>query len=179
MCPWRPDDHALQGSFVANPLGWERECRETTPAGVVSAPRLAETSAIEAPHEPSPIACVVGPERIAADPDTALDTLVREELGIDPEGLGGSPWVAAGTSFALFATGALVPLLPYLFSGGLLAVSLSGALTGVALFGSGAIGSLFTGQPILRTGLRHVAFGAAAAAVTYALGKLVGAGLGV
>ena len=116
---------------------------------------------------------------IAANPDTALDTLVREELGIDPRGLGGSPWVAAGTSFALFATGAMVPLLPYLFTGGLLAVCISGILTGLALFGSGAIGSLFTGQPILRTGLRHVAFGAAAAAVTFALGKLVGAGLGV
>ena len=107
---------------------------------------------------------------IAADPDMALDTLVREELGIDPQGLGGSPWVAAGTSFVLFATGAMVPLLPYLFTGGLLAVCISGVLTGLALFGSGAIGSLFTGQPMPRTGMRHVAFGAAAAAVTYALG---------
>ena len=116
---------------------------------------------------------------MAANPVTALDTLAREELGIAPQGLGGSPWVAAGTSFALFATGAMVPLLPYLFTGGLVSVYISGVLTGLALFGSGAIGSLFTGQPMLRAGLRHVAFGAAAAAVTYALGKLVGAGLGV
>jgi vacuolar iron transporter family protein len=116
---------------------------------------------------------------IMANPSTALDTLVREELGINPEGLGGSARVAAGTSFALFATGALIPLVPYFFISGLAAVVASGVLAALALFGSGAIGSLFTGQPILRTGLRHVGFGLIAAAVTYGLGKLVGTGLGV
>ena len=78
---------------------------------------------------------------IMANPRTALDTLVREELGINPEGLGGSAWVAAGTSFGLFGTGALVPLLPYFFIFGLPAVISSAALTALALFGSGAIGS--------------------------------------
>jgi VIT1/CCC1 family predicted Fe2+/Mn2+ transporter len=116
---------------------------------------------------------------IIADPRTALDTLAREELGIDPEGLGGSAWVAAGTSFGLFAIGALIPVLPYLFVGGLLAAELSGVLTAVALFVSGALGSLLTGQPLLKAGLRQVGFGLAAALVTFGLGKLVGAGLGV
>ncbi len=116
---------------------------------------------------------------IIADPRIALDTLAREELGIDPAGLGGSAWIAAGTSFGLFAAGALVPLLPYMVTGGSLAVALSAALAALALFGSGALGSFFTGQPVLRSGLRQAAFGMAAAGVTFALGKLVGTGLGL
>jgi len=116
---------------------------------------------------------------LIADPQTALDTLAREELGIDPEGLGGSAWVAAGTSFALFAVGALIPVLPYLFAGGLGAAAASGVLAAAALFASGALGSLLTGQPALKAGLRQVAFGLAAALVTFGLGKLVGTGLGV
>ncbi len=118
-------------------------------------------------------------EGLLADPRTALDTLAREELGIDPEGLGGSAWVAAGTSFALFAIGALIPVLPYLFAGGIGAAVASGVLAAVGLFASGALGSFFTGQPALRAGLRQVAFGLMAALVTFGLGKLVGAGLGV
>ena len=116
---------------------------------------------------------------IIANPRTALDTLAREELGIDPQGLGGSAWVAAGTSFALFAAGALVPLLPYVFTGGTLAVMLSGALAAIGLFASGALGSFFTGQPVLRSGVRQAAFGMAAAGITFAPGKLVGTGLGL
>ena len=83
------------------------------------------------------------------------------------------------TSFGLFAIGALVPVLPYLFVGGLLAAEISGVLTALALFASGALGSLLTGQPVLKAGLRQMAFGLAAALVTFGLGKLVGAGLGV
>jgi len=116
---------------------------------------------------------------IIANPEMALDTLAREELGIDPQGLGGSAWVAAGTSFALFATGALVPLIPYLLTGGLLAAMWSGVLAALALFASGALGSFFTGQPALRAGLRQSAFGLAAAGVTFVLGKLVGTSLGL
>jgi VIT1/CCC1 family predicted Fe2+/Mn2+ transporter len=115
---------------------------------------------------------------IVAQPDSALDTLAREELGIDPEGLGGSAWTAAGTSFVLFATGAFIPIIPYIFTSGLLAVVLSGVFAAVGLFASGVLGSFFTGQPMLKTGLRHVSVGLIAALVTYALGKLVGAGLG-
>jgi VIT1/CCC1 family predicted Fe2+/Mn2+ transporter len=116
---------------------------------------------------------------LLANPKTALDTLVREELGIDPEGLGGSAWIAAGTSFALFAAGAALPLVPYLFVGGLLAAVLSGVCGALGLFLSGVLGSLFTGQPMLRNGVRHVSFGLAAAGVTFGLGRLVGLGLGI
>jgi VIT1/CCC1 family predicted Fe2+/Mn2+ transporter len=111
------------------------------------------------------------------DPRTALDTLVREELGIDPAGLGGSAWVAAGTSFALFAIGALIPVLPYMFIGGLQAAVTSIALGSLGLFASGALGSFFTGQPALKAGIRQVALGLIAAMVTFGLGKLVGTGL--
>ena len=113
------------------------------------------------------------------DPRTALDTLAREELGIDPGSLGGSAWVAAGTSFGLFALGALIPVLPYLFIGGLPAATVSGVLAAVGLFASGALGSFFTGQPALKAGVRQVAFGLIAALVTFGLGKLVGTGLGL
>jgi VIT1/CCC1 family predicted Fe2+/Mn2+ transporter len=115
---------------------------------------------------------------IVAQPASALDTLAREELGIDPEGLGGSAWTAAATSFVLFAIGAFVPIIPYIFSSGLVAVVLSLIFAACGLFASGALGSFFTGQPMLKTGLRHVSVGLVAAAVTFGLGKLVGAGLG-
>ncbi len=116
---------------------------------------------------------------LVSDPRTALDTLSREELGVDPETLGGSAWVAAGTSFALFAVGALIPVLPYLFAGGLGAAAVSGLLSAAGLFASGAISSLLTSQPALKAGMRQVVFGLAAALVTFGLGKLVGTGLGV
>jgi vacuolar iron transporter family protein len=116
---------------------------------------------------------------IIGDPQIALDTLAREELGIDPEGLGGSAWVAASTSFGLFAIGALIPVLPYLFVGGLQAAIISIVLAALGLFASGALGSFFTGQPAVRAGLRQVLFGLVAAVVTFGLGKLVGGGLGV
>jgi VIT1/CCC1 family predicted Fe2+/Mn2+ transporter len=118
-------------------------------------------------------------ESLIANPQTALDTLVREELGIDPEGLGGSAWVAAGTSFALFATGALIPLLPYLFIGGLPAAIMSSICGALGLFISGVLGALLTGESLLRTGLRQVGFGLAAAAVTFGLGRMAGAAFGL
>jgi VIT1/CCC1 family predicted Fe2+/Mn2+ transporter len=73
----------------------------------------------------------------------------------------------------------LIPVLSYLFTGGLVAAAVSGVVTTAALFASGALGSLLTGQPIPKAGLRQMAFGLAVAVVTFALGKLVGAGLGV
>lgn len=117
--------------------------------------------------------------RILADPGTALDTMAREELGIDPEGLGGSAWVAAMTSFLLFAAGAIVPVLPYFFVGGMAAVALGALFSALGLLAIGAGITLFTGRHPLFSGLRQVAFGLVAAAVTFSLGKLVGAGLGL
>jgi vacuolar iron transporter family protein len=116
--------------------------------------------------------------RLIGDQGTALDTLAREELGIDPADLGGSAWVAAGTSFLLFALGAIVPVLPYLGVGGSTAVVTSALLSAAALFILGAGTTLFTGRPPVSAGIRQVFFGLAAAAVTFGLGKLVGVGLG-
>jgi VIT1/CCC1 family predicted Fe2+/Mn2+ transporter len=112
--------------------------------------------------------------RILKDPEGALDVMAREELGIDPSKLGGSPWVAAFTSFALFATGAFIPVLPFLFSSGTTAVMASLALSALALFGLGAGITLFTARPPVRSGLRSVLFGLAAAGGTYAIGRLIG-----
>jgi VIT1/CCC1 family predicted Fe2+/Mn2+ transporter len=117
-------------------------------------------------------------ERIMADPDIALDTLAREELGLNPGDLG-SPWVAAISSFVAFAFGAVVPLLPFLLgviAGG--AVVVSALLSGVALAGVGAAISVFTGRSMWRSGLRMVAIGGGAAAVTYLIGSLVGVTVG-
>lgn len=111
---------------------------------------------------------------LIANKSTALDTLAREELGIDPHELGGSSWEAALTSFVLFSVGAIIPVVPFFFASGAEAIALSLALSAVALFVSGALSTLFTGRGVLRTGARQVAFGLAAAAVTFGLGKLLG-----
>jgi VIT1/CCC1 family predicted Fe2+/Mn2+ transporter len=111
--------------------------------------------------------------RIMADPDTALETLAREELGIEPSRLG-APWLAAGSSIAAFAFGAVIPLLPYIFGSGTAALVASLLLSGLALFGVGVVTSVFTARGPVRTGLRQVAIGAVVAGVTFGLGKLVG-----
>lgn len=112
------------------------------------------------------------------DPDTALEALAREELGIDPAELGGSAWVAAITSFTLFSLGAVVPVIPLLFASGTTAVVSSVIFSAVALFVIGAGITLFTGRSVLFSGTRHVIFGMVAAALTYGLGRLVGVALG-
>ena len=112
--------------------------------------------------------------RIMTDPREALDVMAREELGINPSEMGGSPWVAAFTSFALFATGAFIPVLPFLFTSGTTAVGVSLVLSALGLFGLGAGITLFTARSPLRSGLRSVVFGLAAAGGTYAIGRLIG-----
>ena len=116
-------------------------------------------------------------QRIMADKDSALSTLARDELGINPEELGGSAWEAAITSFVLFALGAILPVLPYLFLSGLAAVAISALLSALGLFGIGAAITLFTGRGVWSSGLRQVAFGLAAAAVPYGIGRLIGVSL--
>jgi len=115
-------------------------------------------------------------KRIIADPRQALDTLAREELGLNPEELG-SPWGAALASFFSFGAGALVPLLPFLFARAEGALIAAIAVTGVALFGVGAMISLFTGRSAVRDGLRMLAIGGGAGAVTYLVGTLLGVSL--
>jgi len=115
--------------------------------------------------------------RIFRDPETALDTLVREELGLDPDELG-SPWGAAGGSFAAFAVGAAVPVAPYLFGGGSAVFAASLGLSLVALFAVGAGVSLLTGRGTLYSGLRQVGIGAAASAITWLVGSVLGVTVG-
>lgn len=114
--------------------------------------------------------------RVFKDPKTALDTLVREELGLDPDELG-SPWGAALGSFLAFCVGAAVPVLPYLFGSGSLVFVLSLGLSLAALFLVGAGVSLLTGRSLLYSGFRQLGLGAAAAAVTYGVGKVIGVGI--
>ena len=116
--------------------------------------------------------------RLLGQQEIALDTLVREELGIDPKRLGGSAWAAAGTSFVLFATGAIFPVLPYLLVSGPNAMVWSLVLSGVALAAIGAGTSLFTGRGMLFSAVRQLAIGFAAAMVTYGLGRLAGIAVG-
>ncbi len=116
--------------------------------------------------------------RIIADPKTALDTLVREELGIDPDDLGGSPWIAAGTSFVLFAVGAIFPVAPFFFLSGTAVIVASLIVSACAMFAIGAGTSLFTGRGVLFSGARQIAIGLAAAAVTFGLGRLIGVSIG-
>ena len=113
-------------------------------------------------------------EQIMQDKDKALDTLAREELGINPDELGGNPWTAAGSSFGLFALGAAFPVAPYLFTSGLTAVGSSVALAAFALAAIGVVTCLFNGRTPLFSATRQVVVGAAAAAVTYGAGHVMG-----
>ena len=116
-------------------------------------------------------------KRLVADPEHALDTLAREELGLNPGELG-SPIGAAASSFAAFATGAVLPLVPFVAGGGSHALPISIGITAIALFAIGGTLSLFTGRNALASGVRMLALGAAAGAVTYAVGSLVGVAVG-
>lgn len=111
---------------------------------------------------------------IMQDPEHALATLAREELGLNPGDLG-SPWGAALASFLAFAIGAVVPLVPFLIGYG--SILHAAMATGIALFVVGCILSLFTGRSALLSGVRMVAIGGLAGSVTYALGKVLGVGL--
>jgi len=113
-----------------------------------------------------------------ADKDSILDTLSREELGIDPKELGGSPWVAVITSFFLFSAGAIIPLFPYIFLHGLNAVVSSLALGTLALFLTGAAITLLTGKSVWVSGSRQVLIGLVAAALVFGVGKLIGVSVG-
>ena len=115
---------------------------------------------------------------VGGDLGRAVDTLAREELGIDPNELGGSAWVAAVTSFFLFALGAIVPLSPFFFATGLPAVVASIVVSALALMVVGAAITVVTGSSVIKTGGRQVLLGMLAAAVTFGLGALVGRAVG-
>jgi VIT1/CCC1 family predicted Fe2+/Mn2+ transporter len=113
-------------------------------------------------------------EHLTETPRAALDTVVREDLGVDPEELGGSAWGAALSSFCLFAFGAAFPVAPYLFLHGHAALlgSAVAAAAGLALIGTGT--SLFTGRGMLFSIARQFVITVAAAAITYGVGHLLG-----
>lgn len=111
---------------------------------------------------------------MTGDRAVALDTMSREELGVDPDELGGSAWVAAFTSFLLFALGAVVPLIAFLVGSGTWAILVSAGLSALALFTLGAAITVMTGRETIMAGLRQVAFGLAAAAITFGIGALLG-----
>jgi VIT1/CCC1 family predicted Fe2+/Mn2+ transporter len=113
---------------------------------------------------------------ILKNPEHALDTLVREELGLDPEDLG-SPWGAALASFGMFSVGAAIPLVPYLLATGTTAVAASAGLAAVALLGVGGAMSFLSGTPVVRALARKVVVLGVGAA-TWLVGRLVGAAIG-
>jgi VIT1/CCC1 family predicted Fe2+/Mn2+ transporter len=111
---------------------------------------------------------------IIRDKDKAHMLLVREELGINNEELQGSAMEAAVTSFLLFAIGAIIPVIPFIFTSGFNAVIISTVVSAAGLFIIGSAITLFTGKSILYSGMRQVFFGLAAAAITYGIGSLIG-----
>ena len=115
-------------------------------------------------------------DMLISDPKRALDTLAREELGLNPHELG-SPWGAAGASFTAFALGAAVPLLPFLWHAGH-SLGLAAGITAATLYVTGVVVSLFTGRAPLWGGLRMVLVASAAACITYAVGHLFGVAVG-
>ena len=116
-------------------------------------------------------------KKIVADPQHALDTLAREELGLNPADLG-SPLGAAASSFLAFAVGAAVPLAPFVFATGAQALYIGIGVTAAALFLIGAVLSLFTGRGAWYSGVRMLALGALAGTVTFGIGRLFGVALG-
>lgn len=112
--------------------------------------------------------------KLMRDKESALNTLAREELGIDPSDPGGNPWSAAGFSFALFAIGAVIPVLPFLFTSGNVAIVASICMSALALGGIGIVTSIFSGRGVGFSAVRQVLIGCVAAAVTYFTGALLG-----
>ncbi len=117
-------------------------------------------------------------KQILSNRENAIDTLAREELGIDPAELGGSAWEAAIASFFLFAIGAAVPVIAFALLQGTLAIVVSLISSAIGLFVIGAFITLFTGRSVLFSGMRQVIFGLLAAAITFGIGRLLGVNLG-
>ena len=111
---------------------------------------------------------------VMKDTSSAHNVLITEELGINPEELKGSAMEAALYSFFLFAIGAIIPVLPFMFTSGNTAILLSVGMSAVGLFLIGTAITLFTGRSIWFSGFRQVLFGLLAAAITFGIGKLIG-----
>lgn len=149
-------------------IGLEREELEHYPEAEAEELALIYKARGHAPDEAVSMA-----KNLIADPEKALVTLAREELGLNPEDLG-SPWGAALFSFFSFAAGAAIPLVPFLVAAGRTSLVAAVVATGIALFTVGATLSLFTGRSALASGARMLSIGAAAGAFTYAVGGILG-----
>ncbi|MEA2902230.1 MAG: vacuolar iron transporter family protein [Actinomycetota bacterium] len=113
--------------------------------------------------------------QLMRNPELALETHAREELGIDPGELG-SPMAASVSSFFSFGVGAIVPLFPWFFGGGTAAVVASIILGTIAAILVGGFLGRFTGRRVLRSALRQLLFTAIPALITFVLGSLAGVG---
>ena len=113
---------------------------------------------------------------VMQDPDLALETHAREELGITPQHLG-SPWQAAAASFVTFAVGAFIPLAPWLFTSGTTALVLSVVLGALASLAVGIVQARYTERSVLFSALRQLVVTAVAAGVTFGVGRAVGTGV--
>ena len=112
-------------------------------------------------------------ESVMADPEVALETHAREELGINPNELG-SPMAAATSSFFAFAIGATVPLVPWFIGGGTAAIVASLTLAVLAAVVVGLAVATFTGRSMMRTIMRQVLFTLIPAGITFAIGSAIG-----
>ena len=139
----------------------------------VPAEEQAELAMVYVKRGVDPVTAAEVARQLSVDPEQAWRVHAREELGVDPDGLP-SPWTAAGSSFAAFTVGALVPLAPYAL--GVTSLLLPVLLALLALFGAGALVSRFTNRSALYSGGRQLLLGGAAAGLTYLIGTLVGAG---
>ena len=155
-----------------NQMALEMEELETNPEGEEKELALIYISK----GIPEPQAMSMAKE-IISNKDHAHEILVKEELGINAEDLKGSAMEAAITSFILFAFGAIIPVFPFFFLGGMKAVLASALFSAIGLFGIGSAITLFTGKSIWYSGFRQVLFGLIAAAITFGIGKAIGVSL--
>ena len=155
-----------------NQMALEMEELETNPEGEEKELALIYISK----GIPEPQAMSMAKE-IISNKDHAHEILVKEELGINAEDLKGSAMEAAITSFILFAFGAIIPVFPFFFFGGMKAVLASALFSAIGLFGIGSAITLFTGKSIWYSGFRQVLFGLIAAAITFGIGRAIGVSL--
>jgi vacuolar iron transporter family protein len=119
----------------------------------------------------SPETAAKAGDEIHRDESRAVNFHLTQELGVDPEDKP-SPYVAAVSSFVMFAIGAVVPLIPYLL--GFRSLWLGLLFGGVGLLIAGGVAATFTKKPVWFAALRQLLFGTIAIAATYAVGHLVG-----
>lgn len=158
----------VQRDVFENLLAFERDELETMPDA-----EMRELVGIYRDRGIPETLAVATAQAVHSDIDLALQTHAREELGLDPDDLG-SPWGAALSSFITFSIGALIPLIPFLFGSGTAAVLWASVLSGLTLFAIGATMTVFTGKNLVAQGLKMLAVGGAAAAITYFVGSLLG-----